>query len=71
MKIFIKRGNKFPDPQKWGICWSCNQDRCKPMCSSCLNKRNKFFQIRLENKINSLEYKVRKWLSNFFDPTFI
>ena len=64
--IFIHRTLTFP---RESFCFKCiAQPPFQTLCNDCLDKRESYYATKYKEQIESLEYKIRKWLSEFIDP---
>lgn len=64
--IFIHRTPTFP---RESLCFKCiAQPPFQTMCYDCLNKREIYYETKYKEQARSLEYRIRKLLSEFIDP---
>jgi len=50
-------------------CVNCIKlPRCAPLCKVCVEKRNQYGEKVYNNQTRSLEYRIRLWLMNLFNP---
>jgi len=53
----------------WGKCDACSKlPPIGTLCQECLEKRKAHANKIHEQRISCLEYRIRAWLSDFFNP---
>lgn len=69
MKFFMQKpkyGAKYN--KNWGICKECCKASTYMLCRECVIKRDEFHFKEFEDNKSSIEYRIRLFLTELFDP---
>ncbi len=64
--IFTKSPEYYDDIEWCYLCKLISSNN--KLCKYCIKKRDKLFNIKMDEYENTLEYKFRCWLSDLIDP---